>query len=167
MYWPFKEGLRPNVQKTNKVDGLFVIPFGPLIMKTVSPLDPHSLIARRNPGPWKKFCTILIFSISFDQKITSIYSKFCMPVSVPFNHLFVSYNKFVSQALLTYLAVILLPCIMFVNIYVLLLLHFIIIYVLFIGQQFCRYCYLQTLFSHVKHISYYLYVYCIFFLWHK
>ena len=33
--------------------GLFVNPFGPLIMKTVSPLDPHSLLARRNPvqGP--------------------------------------------------------------------------------------------------------------------
>ena len=31
------------------MDGLFVIPFGPLILKTVSPLDPHSLTARRNP----------------------------------------------------------------------------------------------------------------------
>ena len=49
MYSPFKEGLRPNVQKTNKVDGLFLILFGPLILKIVSPLDPHSLIARRNP----------------------------------------------------------------------------------------------------------------------
>ena len=45
-----KEGLRPNVQKTNKVDGLFVILFGPLILKIVSPLDPHWLIARRNPA---------------------------------------------------------------------------------------------------------------------
>ena len=36
-------------KKNNKVDGLFVILFGPLIMKIVSPLDPHSLIARRNP----------------------------------------------------------------------------------------------------------------------
>ena len=36
--------------KTNKVDGLFVVPFGPLILKTVSPLDPRSLIARRNPA---------------------------------------------------------------------------------------------------------------------
>ena len=35
--------------KTDKVDGLFVILFGPLILKTVSPLDPHSLMARRNP----------------------------------------------------------------------------------------------------------------------
>ena len=34
----------------DKVDGLFVILFGPLILKIVSPLDPHSLIARRNPG---------------------------------------------------------------------------------------------------------------------
>ena len=36
--------------QTNKVDGLFMIPFGPLIPKTVSPLDTRSLIARRNPG---------------------------------------------------------------------------------------------------------------------
>ena len=36
--------------KMNKVDGLIVIPFGPLILKTVSPLDPHSPIVRRNPG---------------------------------------------------------------------------------------------------------------------
>ena len=50
MYSPFKEGLWPNVQKTNNVDGLFEILFGPLILKIVSPLDPHSLIARRNPG---------------------------------------------------------------------------------------------------------------------
>ena len=27
-----------------------MFPFGPLILKTVSPLDPHSLIARRNPA---------------------------------------------------------------------------------------------------------------------
>ena len=50
MYSSFKEGLRPNVKKTNKVDGLFVILFGPLILKIVSPLDPHSLMARRNPA---------------------------------------------------------------------------------------------------------------------
>ena len=40
-------------KKNNKVDGLFVILFGPLILKIVSPLDPHSLIARRNPGFFK------------------------------------------------------------------------------------------------------------------
>ena len=44
-----KEGLQSNVKKTYKVDGLFVIPFGPLFLKTVSSLDPRSLIARRNP----------------------------------------------------------------------------------------------------------------------
>ena len=37
-------------KKNNEVDGLFVTLFGPLILKIVSPLDPHSLIARRNPG---------------------------------------------------------------------------------------------------------------------
>ena len=37
-------------QKNNKVGGLFVIPFKLLILKTVSPLDPHLLTARRNPG---------------------------------------------------------------------------------------------------------------------
>ena len=36
------------------MDGLFVILFGPLILKIVSPLDPHSLIARRNPVFWYK-----------------------------------------------------------------------------------------------------------------
>ena len=38
------------MSKTNKVDGLFVIPFGHLILKTVSPLAPHSRMARWNPA---------------------------------------------------------------------------------------------------------------------
>ena len=38
------------MSKKQIVDGLYVIPFGPLVLKTVSPLDPRSLIARRNPG---------------------------------------------------------------------------------------------------------------------
>ena len=42
--------VKPNVQKPNKVDGLLVNPFGPLILKTVNPLDPHSLIGRLNTG---------------------------------------------------------------------------------------------------------------------
>ena len=33
----------------NKVDELFVVPFGPVILKTVSSLDPGSITARRNP----------------------------------------------------------------------------------------------------------------------
>ena len=37
------------MSKNDKVDGLFVIPFGPLILKTVGQLDPHSLIAGWNP----------------------------------------------------------------------------------------------------------------------
>ena len=49
-------------KKTNKVDGLFVILFGPLILKIVSPLDPHSLIARRNPA--NIFYMIIIYYIN-------------------------------------------------------------------------------------------------------
>ena len=50
------------MSKMNKVDGLFVIQFGPLILKTVSPLDPRLLIARRNPAFlfWMVHCGIWI-----------------------------------------------------------------------------------------------------------
>ena len=45
-----QRGFTAKYPKTNKVDELLVIPFGPLIMKTVSPLDPCSLQAKRNPA---------------------------------------------------------------------------------------------------------------------
>ena len=77
VYSPFKEGLRPNVQKTNKMDGLFVILFGPLILKIVSPLDPHSIIARRNPGNEKARCTLSNpLRAKFFRGNTNIYLHF-------------------------------------------------------------------------------------------
>ena len=38
--------------KLAKVDGLFVIHLDPVFLKTVSPLDPHSVTARWNPVLW-------------------------------------------------------------------------------------------------------------------
>ena len=83
MYSPFKEGLWPNVKKTNKVDGLFVILFGPLILKIVSPLDPHSLIARRNPAWSKISCYILkiVISILDSKNLEKKIIKICFIVS--------------------------------------------------------------------------------------
>ena len=54
-------------KKTSEVDGLFVILFGPLILKIVSPLDPHSLIARRNPANYINQFILKQFSHLYPQ----------------------------------------------------------------------------------------------------
>ena len=51
-------------KKNDKVDGLFVILFGPLILKIVSPLDPHSLIARQNPVRYHKMFPLVHIRIT-------------------------------------------------------------------------------------------------------
>ena len=53
-------------QNMNKVRGLFVIPFGPLLLKTVSPLDPHSHIATRNPERLISLKRVVINSLNID-----------------------------------------------------------------------------------------------------
>ena len=79
----------------NKVDGLFVVPFGPLILKTASPLDPRSLIARRNPALIKIMAYRLVGTLAI--VLTNAGILLIGPLGINFSEIFIEIPTFPSK----------------------------------------------------------------------